>query len=131
MGGQSIEIQIEPVTGEDGDAARCQHLPQAVNEPMRRSLRAGSPMKDWKKFRERIDGEPQPEHLCMVTEPCAQFIQLQVWEPQMAEAAFMQELGVLTCTREPRGDGGLSVAEDAFSRGRVQPFGQRRQYHGD
>jgi len=48
MGGQCIEIQIEPVTGEDGDAARCQHLPQAVNERMRRPLRAGSHMQDWK-----------------------------------------------------------------------------------
>jgi hypothetical protein len=49
-------------------------------------------MKDRKKFRERIDGEPQPEHLGVVTEPCSQFIQLYMWEPQMAEAAFVQEL---------------------------------------
>ncbi len=74
MGRQSIEIQIEPVTGEDGDAARCQHLPQAVNDRMRRPLRAGSHMKDRKKFRAGIDGQPKPEHLGMVTEPCSQFI---------------------------------------------------------
>jgi hypothetical protein len=57
-------------------------------------------MKDRKKFREGIDGEPKPEHLSMMTEPCSQFIQLQVWEPQMAEAAFVQELRVLTCTSQ-------------------------------
>ena len=32
---------------------------------------------------------------------------------------------------QPGGDGGLSKAEDSLSRGRVQPFGQRRQHHGD
>ena len=57
-------------------------------------------MKDRKKFREGIDGEPKPEHLCMVTEPCSQFIQLQMWEPEMAEAAFVQELRVFTCTSQ-------------------------------
>ena len=28
-------------------------------------------------------------------------------------------------------DGGLSVAKDPFGSGRVQPFGQRREHHGD
>ena len=49
-------------------------------------------------------------HLCMVGQACAQFVQLQMWEPQMGEATLMQGLGVLTCAREPGGDGGLTVA---------------------
>src|ERR1051326_474207 len=49
----------------------------------------------------------------------------------MAEEAFVQALGMLPSARQPSRDRGLSVAEDAFSRGMVQPFGQRRQYHGD
>jgi hypothetical protein len=88
-------------------------------------------MKDRKKFREGIDGEPKPEHLCMVTEPCSRFIQLQMWEPEMAEAAFVQELRVFTCTSQPGGDGRLSKAEDPLRGGRIQPFGQRREHYGD
>jgi hypothetical protein len=34
-------------------------------------------------------------------------------------------------TREPGGDGRLPVAKDAFRRGRIQPFSQRREYDGD
>ena len=32
---------------------------------------------------------------------------------------------------EPGGDGGLTVAENPFSRRRVQSFGQRGEHHGD
>jgi hypothetical protein len=67
----------------------------------------------------------------MVTEPCSQFIQLQMWEPEMAEAAFVQELRVFTCTSQPGGDGRLSKAEDPLRGGRIQSFGQRREHYGD
>src|SRR5215470_7346449 len=43
----------------------------------------------------------------------------------------MEELSVLACPREPPRDGRLTVAEDSFGRGGVQPFGQSREYHGD
>ena len=49
----------------------------------------------------------------------------------MAEEALVQRLSVLTCTSEPPRNSGLSVAEDPFSRGRIQSFSQRRQHHGD
>ena len=52
-------------------------------------------------------------------------------EVQIAEGAVVQDLRVLTSTSEPGSDGGLSVAEDAFSCGWIEPFGQRRQYHAD
>ena len=42
---------------------------------------------------------------------------------QVAEGALMKDLSVLACTSEPDGDGGLSLAEDPFGRGGVQPFG--------
>jgi len=57
-------------------------------------------MQDRKKLREGINGQPEPEHLPLVTEPCAQFVQLQVWEPKMAEGAVVQDLRVLTSTSE-------------------------------
>ena len=38
---------------------------------------------------------------------------------------------MLASARQPGGDGGLPVAEDPLSGGRVQPFGERSQHHGD
>jgi hypothetical protein len=49
----------------------------------------------------------------------------------MAEGPLVQRLSVLPSASEPCGDGGLPVAEDSFGRRWVQPFGQRREHHGD
>ena len=49
----------------------------------------------------------------------------------MAEKALVQGVRVPTSASQPRGDGGLSKAEDPFSSRRVQPFGQRREHYGD
>ena len=78
-----------------------------------------------------VDGQPEPQDLLGVAQPGAQFIQLEVRKLEMGEEALVQGLSVLTCAPEPGGDGGLPVAEDPFGRGRVQPFGQRREHHGD
>jgi hypothetical protein len=61
----------------------------------RHVLRAGAQMEDGKKLRARVDSQPQPEHLCGAAQPCSQFVQLEVWELEMAERAFMQGLCVL------------------------------------
>ncbi len=58
----------------------------------------------------RIDRQPQPEHLSRGAEPGANFVQLQVWEMQVTEAAHVQGLGMFPCASEPGGDGGLTVA---------------------
>lgn len=78
-----------------------------------------------------VDGQPEPQDLLGIAQPGAQFIQLEVRELEMGEGALVQGLRVLTCAPEPGGDGGVSKAEDPFGRGRVQLFGQRREYHGD
>src|ERR1700686_5124389 len=70
-------------------------------------------------------------HLGGPAEPCTNFIQLQVRNVQVAEAALMEDLSMLACPSEPGGDGGPTVAEDPLGRRGVQPFCQRRQYHGD
>jgi hypothetical protein len=75
----------------------------------------------------RIDGQPQPEHLSGAAQLGSNFVQLQVREVKVAE----EELSVLACASEPPGDGGLSVAEDPFSGGRIQSFGESRQNSGD
>jgi hypothetical protein len=40
-------------------------------------------------------------------------------------------MGVLASTSQPGGDSRLTIAEDSFRRGRIEPFGQRREHHGD
>src|SRR5260221_4363406 len=49
----------------------------------------------------------------------------------MAEEALMQGLCMVPCASEPAGDGGLSGAEAPLGRRWVEPFGQRREHHGD
>jgi len=55
-------------------------------------------MEHGKNLREGIDG--QPEHLCGAAQPCAQFVQLEVREPQIAERALVQGLCVLPSTSQ-------------------------------
>ena len=54
-----------------------------------------------------------------------------MWEVEGAEAALMEGLSVLASACEPSRDGGLTVAENPFSGGGVQPFGEGRQHDGD
>ena len=128
MSGQSIEVDIEAITGEDWQAARGQAPSQGVDEQVCHVLRAGTQRKHRKKLRARIDGQPEPQHLCGAAQPGAQFVQLQVREVQMAEEALVQGMRVLACTSEPGRDGGLTKAEDPFGGGRIQPFSQGREH---
>jgi hypothetical protein len=63
-----------------------QDLSQGVDEQMRHVLRAGTQMEGGKNLRARVDGQPQPEHVLIAAEPGAQFVQLQVREPEMARS---------------------------------------------
>ncbi len=45
--------------------------------------------------RQGIDGQPEPEHLSGAAEPRPPFIQLEMREPEGAEEALMQGVGVL------------------------------------
>jgi hypothetical protein len=108
-----------------------QALSQRVDEPMGHVLRAGAKLKHRKNLGAGIDRQPQPQHLCGAAQPGSKFVQLQVREVQVAEAALMEELSVPARTGEPGRDRGLSVAKNPFSRPRIEPFGQCRQDHGD
>src|ERR1700680_2925518 len=70
-------------------------------------------------------------HLFGTAEAGAQFVQLEMREVGAEEEPLVQDLCVLTSTSQPGGDGGLTVAEDAFGGGRIQSFGQRREHHCD
>ena len=50
---------------------------------------------------------------------------------EMEEEALVQGVRVPACTSEPPRNSGLSKAEDPLGGGRVEPFGQRREHHGD
>ena len=69
-------------------------------------------MEHGKNLGARVDCQPEPEYLLMAAEPCSEFVQLQVWEVQMAEGAPVQGLRMLPCTSEPSRDGRLLVAKD-------------------
>ncbi len=57
-------------------------------------LGAGTEMEHGHKLRERIDGQPEPDHLCRAAQPGSQFVQLKMWEPEVAEGALVQGLCV-------------------------------------
>ena len=84
-------------------------------------LRAGTQLEHGKNLGARIHGQPQPEHLAGAAQPCAQFVQLDVWEVHMAERVLMQPLCMLARARQPRGDRGLTGAEDPLGSRWVQP----------
>jgi hypothetical protein len=50
---------------------------------------------------------------------------------EMAEEALVQGVRVLAGSGQPGGNGRLPVAENSLGSGRIQPFGQRREDHGD
>ena len=78
-----------------------------------------------------IDRQPQPENLCSAAQPRAEFVQLQVGDLQVAEAALMEDLSVAACASEPCRDGGLTITEDPQGFGWVQTFGECSEHHGD
>jgi hypothetical protein len=76
MSSQGIEVEIEPVTGEEREATRSQALSERMDEYMRHGLCSGAKLKHRKNLGEGIDGQPEPEYLFGAAEPRAQFVQL-------------------------------------------------------
>ena len=131
MGRERIEVQVQAIAGEERNAARSQALSQGIDDAMCHVLGAGTELNHRKNLRARINRQPQPEDLCSAAELCWQFVQLEVWEVEMAEGSFVQRLSVLACPSKSPHNRGLSKTEDPFGGGRIEPFGQRREHHGD
>jgi hypothetical protein len=70
-------------------------------------------------------------HSTCVAQLGAQFVQLEVGDLEVGKAALVQGLRVLASARQPVRDSSLSVAEDLFGGGSIQPKGLRRQHHCD
>jgi hypothetical protein len=101
---------MQAITGEERQTAGSQHLTEGVDEQVRRMLCAGTQREYGQNLGERIDDQPQPEHLRGAAEPGSNFVQLQVRDVQVAEAALVQGLCVPTSTGKPGGDGRLPIA---------------------
>ena len=127
----SMRGHVQPITGEEWEAARNQELSQGVDDYVYRILCAGAEMEHGKNLREGIYGQPEPEHVCGAAQPGTQFVQLEVREPEMAEGALVQGLCVLASTSQPGSDRGLPITEDTLYGGGIQPLGERRKHHSD
>jgi hypothetical protein len=88
-------------------------------------------MEHGKKLGAGINCQPQLHHLLGATSPRSQFIQLEVWEPEVAKEALMQSLSVRALAGQPRDESGMTGAEDPLCSGRIQPTGSRRQHNSD
>ena len=96
---------------------------------MRHMLRAVLQLEHRQNLGAGIDGQPQ--NLLGAAQPGAQLVQLEVREMQMAEDALVQGVRVPACSSEPSRHRGLSKAKDPLCGGKVEPFGQSREHHGD
>jgi hypothetical protein len=90
-----------------------------MDDPMCHVLRAGTQMEDSNDLGKGVDGQPEPQHVLRAAQPGAQFIQVEMWEPQMAEETLVQGLSVRARAGQPGGNGGLPVAEDPQGLGKV------------
>ncbi len=131
MGRQRIEIEIEPVTREEREVARGQDPSQRVDHGMSCVLRARTQMQHRHNLGTGVDDQPQPQDVTVATQPRPQLVQLEIGKLEVTEHVLVQAFSVPACTSEPGGDRRLTIAEDAFGRGSVQPFGQGRQHHGN
>ena len=77
MSCERVEIGIETIAGEEGQAARSQLLAQPVDDEMGHLVGSRTQLKHRNTLGERIDSYPEPEHLCVTTQARPQFIQLQ------------------------------------------------------
>src|SRR5215472_13102548 len=106
-----------------------QDLSQGMDDAMGHVLCTGAKLKHRKNLRQRINGQPEPLHLRMAAQPGAEFVQLEVRDPKMAEGTLVQGLCMFPSASEPGRNGGLTKAEDPLGSRRVEPFSQRREHH--
>ena|SRR5216683_4409268 len=88
-------------------------------------------MEDGENLRTWVDRQPEPQYLFGAAQPGTQFVQLEIRKLEVAEKVLVEALSVLPSAGQPGDDRGLTVAEDPFSGGWVQPFGERCQHHCD
>jgi len=124
MGGESVEVEVEAIAGEHGQAADSQGKSQVVDQGMREGLGARAQCQSRDDLGLHVDCHPQPELAALVAQPGFQFVQLDVPQVEVAEQMAMEALGVHARAGEPSVDGGFGVTEDAHGSGDVEALGQ-------
>jgi hypothetical protein len=92
--------RMSPSLVKSGRQKGGQALSESVDEDMCHVLCAPTQREDGKKLRTGVDGQPEPEHVLRAAQPGSQFIHVQMRDPQMTEAAFVQGLCLLACASE-------------------------------
>ena len=128
MGRQGIEVEVEAIAGEDREAVGCQVLPQGMDHVMGSILSARTEVEHRDQLAERVNDDPEPQHVGAVTQPRAEFIQLEVGQVQLLQPAVMQASTMLPGTRDPARNRLLGVAEHAASSRDTQPFRKHREH---
>jgi hypothetical protein len=85
-------------------------------------------IQDWDDFGERVNGQPQPEGVCLAAQPRANLVQLHVRQLEMMEPALVEGCAMLTGPREPSRDRGGTMAEHSYRRRDIKPFSKRSEH---
>ncbi len=89
MGGQRVEIGVDPIAGEDWQTPRSQEGLQTVDQQVRHVVGARAQLEHRNAFGERIKGHSEPQHLRVAPQARAHLIQLDVRNPQVTEGALV------------------------------------------
>ena len=79
----------------------------------------------------RIDCQPEPEFLRLVTQGRAKFVELKVEDRQVVQGAAVQAIGLQPGTREPRAERAFAMAENPGGGAEVEAFGHGAKYFSD
>jgi len=82
MGRQGLEIEVQSVAREHGEAAARQPPMQLVNHRMGGGLGSRAQVQHHHDFGQRIESQPEPQHMRPGAKPGPQFVQLEVREVQ-------------------------------------------------
>jgi hypothetical protein len=129
--GQGVEVQRQPIAGEDEHAARGQDVFERMNQGMCHLLSPQANVQRRNQLAPRICGDPHPHDLTTLANGCAYFIKLHVSQMQSAQQSVMQRLRVHPAPRQPGLDRELAVPKDARGYRHTHSLGQRRHHHRD
>ena len=113
VGGQRIEIVVESVTGEHGQATIGQALPGLMHEALRIVVFAPPDVDDRHNLGLRFEGHPDPHPLTHAPHLGHQLVHLQMLAHQVHKEERMQPLGMPPRALQPARNRPLVMAEDA------------------
>jgi hypothetical protein len=109
MRGQGIEVVVQPVATQDGQAAARQPPVQLVSHHMGGVLRPRAEMEHRDDLPQLLDRQPEPQRVGPTAQPRPQFVELDVGEVKVAEEAVMQGRAVSAGPCQPSRDGGMPM----------------------